>query len=71
MSVLDLLGLASWRQRSGAADGSRETETVRAIVAALDRLDPDRARFIAAFACILSRVARADLSISDAETREM
>jgi hypothetical protein len=44
---------------------------VRKIAAALDRLDPDRARYIAAFAYILSRVARADLQISDVELREM
>jgi uncharacterized tellurite resistance protein B-like protein len=34
-------------------------------------MEPDRARYIAAFAYILSRVARADMNISDAETREM
>jgi uncharacterized tellurite resistance protein B-like protein len=37
----------------------------------LDNLEPERARYIAAFAYILSRVARADMSISDVETREM
>lgn len=48
-----------------------ETETVRKIVRQLDDLEPQRARFIAAFAYILSRVARADMNISDAETKEM
>jgi uncharacterized tellurite resistance protein B-like protein len=48
-----------------------ETETVRKIVRQLDSLEPERARFIAAFAYILSRVARADMNISDAETKEM
>ena len=38
---------------------------------ALDRLDPDRARYLAAFAYILSRVARADLRISPEETGAM
>jgi uncharacterized tellurite resistance protein B-like protein len=51
--------------------GRDETETVRKIVRQLDSLEPDRARFIAAFAYILSRVARADMNISDVETREM
>jgi uncharacterized tellurite resistance protein B-like protein len=52
--------------------GRDETETVRRIVRQLDNLEqPDRARYIAAFAYILSRVARADMNISDAETREM
>ena len=32
---------------------------------------PERARYIAAFAYILSRVARADMNISEVETREM
>jgi uncharacterized tellurite resistance protein B-like protein len=51
--------------------GRDETETVRRIVQQLDNLEPGRARYIAAFAYILSRVARADMNISDAETREM
>jgi uncharacterized tellurite resistance protein B-like protein len=53
------------------ASGRDETETVRKIVRQLDNLEPARARFIAAFAYILSRVARADMNISDVETREM
>ena len=58
---------------SGRGDGSGgdQTETVRKIVRQLDNLEPERARFIAAFAYILSRVARADMNISDEETREM
>ena len=48
-----------------------ETETVRQIVAELDALPPDRARFLAGFAYVLSRTAQADLDISDGETREM
>lgn len=48
-----------------------ETETVRKIVQQLDNLELGRARYIAAFAYILGRVARADMHISDAETREM
>ncbi len=50
---------------------SDETETVRKIVRQLDQLEPARARYIAAFAYILSRVARADMNISDVETSEM
>jgi uncharacterized tellurite resistance protein B-like protein len=34
-------------------------------------LEPDQARYLAAFAFILSRVARADAGISASETREM
>jgi hypothetical protein len=34
-----------------------DIDTARKVVADLDRLDPDRARYIAAFACLLGRVA--------------
>jgi uncharacterized tellurite resistance protein B-like protein len=50
---------------------SSETDTVRKITQALDKLEPERAKFIAAFAYILSRVARADLQISPEETEIM
>jgi uncharacterized tellurite resistance protein B-like protein len=50
---------------------SAETESVRKIIRALDQLDADRAKFIAAFAYLLGRVARADLNISEEETRTM
>ena len=65
MSILKYLGL---EKPQGAA---AETETVRKIAAELDRLEPESARYIAAFAYILSRVARADLVISAEETRVM
>jgi uncharacterized tellurite resistance protein B-like protein len=48
-----------------------ETETVRKIIDSLDRLEPERARYIAAFAYVLSRVANADSSISPEETSAM
>jgi len=67
MSILKFLGYDPDR----TATEHESTETVRKIVAALDRLEPDRARHIAIFAYILSRVARADLVISEAETRAM
>ena len=70
MSILKFLGLEEGDAAAAARD-SAETETVRKIVATLDRLEPDRARYIAAFAYILSRVARADLVISDIEVRAM
>jgi len=50
---------------------SHETETVRKIVQALDQLQPERAKFLAGFAYLLARVARADLQISPEETRTM
>ena len=68
MFLSKLLALAS------GADGGRprgDTETVRKITQALDQMDPARARYIAAFAYILGRVAYADLTVSPTELREM
>src|SRR4051812_6287119 len=62
--------LEKFRQHADTHAGS-ETDTVRKIVRALDALEPERARHIAAFAYVLSRVARADMNISEVETREM
>ena len=67
MSIFRFLKL-NVDDRSGS---SAETETVRKITHALDLMEPGRARFIAAFAYLLSRAARADLNISLAETRAM
>jgi uncharacterized tellurite resistance protein B-like protein len=50
---------------------SSETETVRRITQALDRLEPGRAKYIAAFAYLLGRAAHADLNISSEETEAM
>ena len=65
MSIREFLGL---EKKKGSAG---DTETVRKIVEKLDRMEPERARYIAAFAFLLSRVARADLHISEEETRAM
>ncbi len=69
MSIFKFLGFATDDQAQAAS--LAETETVRKIVEQLDHLDPERARFVAAFAYILSRVARADLNISEEETAAM
>ncbi len=66
MSFLELLGF-----RRGTRAESGDTETVRKIVGELESLPPERARYLAAFAFILARVANADLEISDKETRRM
>jgi uncharacterized tellurite resistance protein B-like protein len=68
VSIWDFLGLGA---KEPPKSPSGLTETVRKIVDALDALDPDRARFIAAFAYLLSRAARADLKVSPEETRAM
>lgn len=46
----------------------RDTETVRRIARELDAMPVDRARFLAAFAYILTRAAAADLTISADES---
>lgn len=52
-------------------DAAGDTETVRKIVGRLEALPAERARFVAAFAYVLSRVAHADLDISAEETERM
>lgn len=65
MSLLRFIGLES--RRAGTGD----TETVRRIAANLDALPPERARYLAAFAYVLARVASADLRIDETETAKM
>ncbi len=67
MSILKYFGL----EPAEPAPGTPETETVRRITEALDRMEPEQARYVAAFAYVLARTARADLKISEAETRAM
>lgn len=59
--------IASGAAKPGANPG--DTETVRRIALQLEALPIERARFLAAFAYILTRAANADLDISDAESR--
>jgi uncharacterized tellurite resistance protein B-like protein len=65
------VALFDFFKKPAAESSPGDTETVRRIVDALDRLEPDRARYLAAFAYVLSRVARADLKVSPEETRAM
>ena len=68
MSLLRFLGLGHDAPAGGAGV---ETETVRRVVAALDRMEPEAARHVARFAYILGRVAGADQGVSAEETRLM
>jgi uncharacterized tellurite resistance protein B-like protein len=58
-------------RKAPASPSTPQTETVRKIVDALDSMDPDRARHVAAYAYLLTRVAFADHSISQEETHTM
>ena len=69
MSILKFLGLNSSDAKGSTS--SAETETVRKIVQKLDQLPEPEARYIAAFAFLLSRAARADLQIGADETAVM
>jgi uncharacterized tellurite resistance protein B-like protein len=66
MSVFSWLGL-----QAADSPSSADSETLRRITRALDALDPAKARYLACFAFILSRVAHADLEISESEMAEM
>ncbi len=68
MSLLRFLGLG--HPATGDTSGG-ETETVRRVVAALERMEPDAARHVARFAYVLGRVAAADRDVSADETRSM
>ena len=70
MSILRFLGL-SQEPQPGRSTATPETETVRKIVEKLDQLPEDQARYVAAFAYLLSRAARADLNVSADETALM
>jgi len=66
-SLRRFLGLRS----EPSAPAEAETETVRRIAARLDALDPQLAKYLAAFAYVLARVAHADLEIDASETQKM
>ena len=68
MGILDVLRVAPARP---AASDRGDTDTVKRIVAELDSLPAERARFLAAFAYVLSRVAHADSRITADETDAM
>jgi len=63
------LGVGTEKPESQEKPASQdsEMESVRHIIARLDALEADEAHFIALFASILSRVAHADLQVSEAE----
>jgi uncharacterized tellurite resistance protein B-like protein len=67
MSLLRWLGL----EESRPAGGRDDVDAIRRISEALDRMEPDRARFVAAFAYLLGRVAYADREVTPEETTEM
>ena len=69
------MGIFQWLTGSepvpAVADEGGDTDTVRKIVGELEAMPRERARFVAAFAYILGRVAHADHHFSDEETSAM
>ena len=68
MSLLEWLGIAPDKQEKSS---SNDAEAVRRISAALEAMDEQKARWLAAFSYLLGRVAHADLEISDDESSQM
>ena len=71
MSFMRFLGGRSPQPAIDRPPAAAETEAVRHIVARLEALPPEQARFLAGMAYVLARAAYADLEISDAETAAM
>ena len=62
--------LRSFLRLDSAADAEPH-DALRGLVDALERLEPERARYLAQFAYLLGRVAHADQHVSAEETRVM
>src|ERR687892_480257 len=54
-----------------AEPAENESAPLRELVNALDRLEPARAQYLARFAYLLGRVARADEHVTEDETKAM
>ena len=64
------MSLLKWLGLTGGGETSDDNK-LAAIEGALSALGPERARFLACFAYILTRAARADHTITDGEARVM
>ncbi|HTM00843.1 MAG TPA: TerB family tellurite resistance protein, partial [Candidatus Omnitrophota bacterium] len=58
-------------EEHGPGTFASSAEAMRGVVERLERLDPERAGYIARFAYVLGRVANADLEVTEVETRAM
>ncbi len=68
MSLLRFLGLTGSSQQNEEQAG---VESLRRISKELDQLDPEKARYLAAFAYLLGRVAHADMKVTPEQTDAM
>ncbi len=69
MSILRFLGLSPDRETEDQQD--QDVESIRKISQQLAEMEPQQARYVAAFAYLLGRVAHADRNISPDESQEM
>lgn len=67
MGILDFFGKATTKQ----TEAIQTNPSIRKIIEALDQMPEEEAKYLAAFAYILGRVAHADLDISVEETERM
>lgn len=71
MGILDLLGLKSDHHADTSTDTSTDVESIRRIARQLEEMPAEQARYIAAFAYMLGRIANADMDVSKAESNAM
>jgi len=71
VDVVSFLSKLFGQKDDAVAQAANDTETVRRITRELDLLDDDEARYLAAFAFVLARVANSDMEISEDENRRM
>ena len=64
-------GSAAHAHDMSGAGSVAELEMVRAIIARIDDLPPDRARFVACAAYVIARAASADMHVSEEASRYM
>lgn len=67
MGILEFLGMGKGQEPAGQGDA----ESIRRIARRLEEMDPAQARYLAAFAYLLGRVANADSHISELESSRM
>jgi uncharacterized tellurite resistance protein B-like protein len=71
VNVVSLLSKLFGQKDEAVTQAANDTETVRRITRELDLLDADEARYLAAFAFVLARVANSDMEISEEEDQRM
>ena len=69
--MVSLLSRLFGHEDVSSTQAPSDTETVRRIIREVERLDPAEARYLAAFAFVLARVANSDMEISEDETMRM